>query len=47
MARAAAQFQGAHLGKSSSRPGGMVYQNIYEFGRRTYPGFLLLETGDE
>lgn len=42
LARAGAQFQGAHLGKSSSRPGGLVYLNIYEFGWRAYPGFNLV-----
>jgi hypothetical protein len=45
MARGGAKLQGAHLGKSSARPGGMVFENEYLFGPRTYSGFTLLSEG--
>jgi len=43
LARAGAKFQGAHLGKGTSRPGGLVFQNVYVFGSRTFPGFTLIQ----
>ena len=43
LARAGAKFQGPHLGKGTSRPGGLVFQNVYVFGSRTFPGFTLIQ----
>lgn len=38
MAQAGAKLQAAHLGKASSRKGGMVFQNTYVFEQSPVPG---------